>query len=134
MDFSVINIWAVLVSGIASLAIGGIWYSPLLFGRLWQMEVALSDERIKSSNMVIIFGTTFVLSLVMSLCLALFFGGKVGFTDGLLYGFFTGLFWVSAAFGVSYLFERRSFLLWFINAGYNVVTFTVMGGIIGGWK
>jgi hypothetical protein len=134
MDFSVINILAVLVSGVASLAIGGIWYSPLLFGRLWQMEVALSDERIKSSNMVIIFGTTFVLSLFMSLCLALFFGGKVGFTDGLLYGFFTGLFWVSTAFGVSYLFERRSFLLWLINAGYNVVTFTVMGGIIGGWK
>lgn len=133
MDFSVVNLWAVLVCGVASLAIGGIWYSPILFSKLWQMEVALSDERIKGANMPLIFTTTFLLSCVMALCLALFFGGQVGFTDGLLYGFFTGLFWVGAAFGVNYLFERRSFLLWFINAGYNVVTFTVMGGIIGAW-
>lgn len=134
MDFSVINIWAVLVSGIASLVIGSSWYSPWLFGRLWQMEIALSDERIMSSNMPLIFGFTFLLNVVMAINMALFFGSKVGFNDGLLYGFFTGLFWVAAALGVNYLFERRSVRLWFINAGYNVVTFTVMGGIIGGWK
>ena len=29
------------------------------------------------------------------------------------------------------LFERRSLRLWAINAGYNVVAFTVMGLIIG---
>jgi hypothetical protein len=134
MDFSVINIWAVLVCGVVSLAIGGIWYSPWLFGRLWQMEVALSDERIKSSNMPLIFGSTLLINVFISVNMALFFGGKVGLTDGLLYGFFTGLFWVSAALGVLYLFERRSFLLWLINAGYNVVTFTVIGGIVGAWK
>jgi hypothetical protein len=134
MDFSVINIWAVLVCGIASLVVGGLWYSPILFGRLWQMEVALSDEKIKSSNMAMIFGATFLLNVFMAMNMALFFGGEVGFTDGLLYGFFTGLFWVAASLGVLYLFERRSFLLWIINGGYNVVMFTLIGGIIGGWK
>ncbi|MCO4255218.1 DUF1761 domain-containing protein [Pseudarthrobacter sp. HLT1-5] len=33
--------------------------------------------------------------------------------------------------GVNYLFERRSLTLFAINAGYNIVTFTAMGAIIG---
>lgn len=45
--------------------------------------------------------------------------------------FATGLTFVAAAFGINYLFERRSLKLWAINAGYNVIAFTVMGVIIG---
>ena len=30
-----------------------------------------------------------------------------------------------------YLFERRSFKLWTINAGYHTVQFTLIGAIIG---
>jgi len=133
MDFSVVNFWAVLVCGIASLVIGGIWYSPFLFAKKWQQEANVTEEKMKNANMPVIFISTFLITMVMALNLALFFGGKVGFNDGLLYGFFTGLFWVSASLGVLYLFERRSFTLWLINGLYNVITFTVMGGIIGGW-
>jgi hypothetical protein len=133
MDFSVINIWAVLVCGVASLFIGGIWYSPFLFGKKWQKEAEISDEKIKSGNMPVIFIVTFLLTVVMAFNMALFFGGEVGFSDGLLYGFYTGLFWVSTALGVIYLYERKSFMLWFINGGFHIVVFTIIGGIIGGW-
>lgn len=40
----------------------------------------------------------------------------------------------SAAMGITYLFERKSFKLFLINAGYHVVTFTIMGLILGVWK
>ena len=30
-----------------------------------------------------------------------------------------GLFWVAAAFGITYLFERRGLALWLINGGYH---------------
>lgn len=36
--------------------------------------------------------------------------------------------------GVIYLFEQRSLKLWLINSGYQVVAFTAMGGILGGWR
>ena len=133
MDFSVINIWAVLVCGVASLVVGGIWYSPFLFGKKWQKEAEISDEKIKSGNMPVIFIVTFLLTVVMAINMALFFGGEVGFSDGLLYGFYTGLFWVSTALGVIYLYERKSFMLWFINGGFHIVVFTIIGGIIGIW-
>jgi hypothetical protein len=134
MDFSVINIWAMLVCGVASMVIGSIWYSPFLFGKRWQREVGLSDEKIKSANMPVIFISTFLLTVIMSVNMALFFGGQVGFSDGLLYGFITGLFWVSAALGVIYLYERKSFMLWIINGGYQIIMFTLIGGIVGAWK
>lgn len=133
MDFSVVNIWAVLLCGVASLVIGGLWYSPFLFARRWQQEAGVTEEKMKGANMPVIFLLTFLLSSVMAFNMALFFGGKVGFSDGLLYGFYTGLFWVSAALGVLYLFERKSFTFWLINGGYNILVFTVIGGIIGGW-
>lgn len=129
-----INIWAVLVCGVLSLLVGGLWYSPLLFGNRWQKEVGHSEEDMKKSNMPLIFITTFLLTVIMAVNLELFYGTEVGFSDGALYGFFTGLFWVSAALGVMNLFERRSFVFWLINAGYNVVMFTAMGAIIGAWQ
>ena len=46
----------------------------------------------------------------------------------------TGLGWVAMSLGVIYLFEPRPFKLWLINSGYQVLTYTVMGGILGAWK
>ena len=30
-----LNYWAVLVSAVASMTIGALWYSPILFGKIW---------------------------------------------------------------------------------------------------
>src|SRR5262245_52781870 len=35
MDFSKINFIAVLVSALSTFVLGGLWYSPLLFGKAW---------------------------------------------------------------------------------------------------
>jgi hypothetical protein len=43
------------------------------------------------------------------------------------------LTFVAMALGVTYLFEFRSLRLWAINAGYEVVVFSVMGVILGAW-
>jgi hypothetical protein len=40
---------------------------------------------------------------------------------------------VATAFGVVYLFEQRSFALWGIDAGYQILAFTLMGAILGAW-
>lgn len=49
-------------------------------------------------------------------------------------GLVTGLGWVAMSLGVIYLFEQRPFKLWLINSGYQVLTYTVMGGILAAWK
>jgi len=35
--------------------------------------------------------------------------------------------------GVNYLYQRRSFKLWAIDAGYQIVFLSVMGLILGAW-
>jgi drug/metabolite transporter (DMT)-like permease len=52
---------------------------------------------------------------------------------GLGAGFSAGLCWVSASFGVNYLFERKSMKLFLINAGYHTLQFTVIGLILALW-
>jgi hypothetical protein len=67
-----INWLAVLVAGISAFAIGGIWYSPGLFGKAWMTENNLNEEEIKKSNKGKIFGFTFVFSVMMAINLAMF--------------------------------------------------------------
>jgi hypothetical protein len=63
----------------------------------------------------------------------MFIGPEANLLDGLFAGFMAGFTFVAAAFGISYLFEFRPIKLWLINAGYQVVVFSVMGAILGAW-
>ena len=129
------NYWAVLVSALSTFLIGGIWYSPMAFGKAWMKENGFSEEDLKTKgNMGKIFGLAFVLGLVAAVNLAMFLGREADFKMGAFYGFLAGFGWVATFIGTHYLFERRSFKLFLINAGYSIVALTVMGMILGAWK
>jgi len=126
-----INWIAVLLCGVASLVLGGLWYSPALFARSWQRAAGLSDEQAKSGNMAMIFGGAFVLSLVAAAVFAMFLGRQMGVGPATAAGVSAGLCWVAASFGINYLFERRPLSLWLINGGYHTLQFTLFGLILG---
>ncbi len=130
-----LNYWAILVSALSTFLIGGIWYSPMAFGNAWMKENGFSEEDLKKrGNMGKIFGLAFVLGLIAAVNLAIFLGGEADFKMGAFYGFLAGFGWVATFIGTHYLFERRSFKLFLINAGYSIVALTVMGMILGAWK
>ncbi len=131
--FAQINWWSVLVATLAAFLIGSLWYSPVLFGKTWQKELKLSDEEIKNANMFRIMGLAFVLNGVAAVVLDMFIGPDAGFAAGAMAGLLIGLAWVATAFGVNYLFARKTFRLYLIDAGYFVLFFPVMGGILGAW-
>ena len=134
MDPAQLNIVAILAAALASFAIGGLWYSQLLFGNLWMRQAKISEEMAASANMVRTFGLAFVAALVIACNLAIFLGSGIGATAGALYGFLAGLGWVAMAFAINDLFEQRPLRLFLVNAGYHTVAFTVMGLIIGAWQ
>ena len=39
------NIWAVLAAAASGFVLGGLWYSPALFGKAWQREIGLSEAQ-----------------------------------------------------------------------------------------
>jgi len=127
------NVLAVLAAAVATFVLGGLWYSPALFGKAWQREAGVTDEQMRTSNKARVFGLAFILSLVAAVVFALFLGPRPPMSLGLGAGFSAGLCWVAASFGINYLFEQRSFKLWLINAGYHTLQFTIIGLILALW-
>ncbi|ESQ88212.1 hypothetical protein ABAC460_16250 [Asticcacaulis sp. AC460] len=128
-----INWLATVAAAIAAFGLGGVWYSPLLFGKAWQREAGVSDEAMKNGNMGVIFGGAFALTLLASVVFAFFLGPKPALPFAVGAGAAAGIAWVAAAFGINYLFERKSLTLFAINGGYNALLFTVIGLILGLW-
>ncbi len=129
------NYLAILVAAVSTFLLGGLWFSPLMFLRPWMQELGLTEEHCKKQgNIGAIMGVSFILELIMAFNLAAFIGPKASLAFGLGAGAAAGFGWVALAFGVTYLFERKSFRFFLINAGYHGVAFTVMGGILGVWK
>lgn len=123
---------AVAVAAIAGFPLGALWYGPL-FGSAWMALTGITKERARRANMGKIYGTTLVLNIIIATSLAMFIGSTADLQDGLFAGFMAGLTYVAAAFGITYLFEFRPLKLWAINAGYQVVVFSIMGAILGVW-
>ncbi len=133
MDLSQLNYLAIAVGALSTFLIGGIWYSPIMFANAWMKENGFTEDQLKKGNAGVIFGGAFVAALIMSFNLAAFLGSEADLVWGATAGALTGIGWVSMAIATIYLFERRSLKLFFINAGYQVVAFTIMGAILGAW-
>jgi hypothetical protein len=126
-----VNMLAVLLCGVSSMMLGAIWYSPVLFAGAWQRGAGLGDEALAGGNMALIYGLAFALSLAAAYVFAMFLGTEMGLWPSVAAGGAAGLFWVAAAFGINYLFERKSLRLWLINGGYHAVQFVLFGLILG---
>ena len=126
---------AVVVAALSAFLVGGIWYSPLAFARPWMAANGFTEESLRErGGTARIFGVAFVLVLVASVNLAFFLGAEdTTATWGASAGALTAL-WIASAFGVTYLFERKPMKLFFIDAGYHVVAFPLMGLILGAWR
>ncbi len=137
MDISTINWWAVLVAGISAFVLGGIWYSPGLFGKAWLQESQVTEAAIQKSNKGKIFGFTAVFSLLMAVNLAMFLTDspqqKTDLSWGMTAGFLTGI-WTFCAIAIHSLFELKTWRYIFINGGYSLVSLVIMGAIIGLWR
>jgi hypothetical protein len=126
-----LNIWAVIVAAVSAFALGGLWYSPVLFAKAWQGAAGLSDAELKQGKPAVIFGLAFLLALVAAFVFALFLGPHPAMPLALGAGFSAGLCWVTASFGINYLFERKRMKLFLINGGYHTLQFTLYGLVFG---
>ncbi|HEY1657283.1 MAG TPA: DUF1761 domain-containing protein [Candidatus Sulfotelmatobacter sp.] len=130
-----INWLAVVAAAVSTFVLGGLWYSPFLFGRVWMAVNNLNEADLAKSNMGKIFGLSFVLALIMAANLAAFLAEpKTTALWGATAGFLAGFGWVALSIATIALFERRSWKYVLINGGYMTVSFVIMGLIIGAWR
>lgn len=127
---STINWLAVFLAAIVPFVSGFLWYGPL-FGRTWMRLTGITEEQARGANMALTFGVAFVLQFVAAAVLAMFIGPDATLAFATMAAFSVGACWVATAYGVTYLFEQRPIALWATNAGYHVVTYTLMGVVLG---
>jgi hypothetical protein len=129
-----INWLAVIVAALTSFVVGGLWYSPMLLGKAWQAENKLTDEQIRGGSKARIFGFTLLWSIIMAANLAFFVAGVESLGEVLFYSFAAGFGWVSLGLFVIGLFELKSTRYMLINAGYQTISFLLMGLVLGLWR
>jgi hypothetical protein len=129
-----VNHFAVATAAVSTFVIGGLWYSPLLFQKRWMAANGIRDEDLQKGGTATIFVLSFVFALVMAVNLAMFLDAP---DTTIAWGAAAGLLaavWVALGIATIALFERRSWSYILINAGYWLVSFVVMGTIIGAWR
>jgi hypothetical protein len=132
MSLDHLNLLAILAATVAAFLIGGLWYSPVLFGRAWERANGFSESPQASPK---VFAISFLLMLVMAVNLAMFLNdAKTTAAWGAIAGFLAGFGWAAMGLGVVALFERRSWKYSMINGGYLTVALTLMGLILGAWR
>ena len=135
MDQAAINLWAVLAAVVAKQAIGFVWYSPFLFGRLFaecsgQTEAEMQPRMLKAIRGDVLGAvvTALVLAHIIS------YAGVIGPFFGALVGLLCCLgFTIPAAAG-PVLFEQRPLKLLALQSGYMALALAAMGAILGGWQ
>ena len=158
-----INFGILALAALIPMVVGFIWYNPKFLGTIWMNESGMTEEKMKSGNMPLIFGLSYVFSFFVSMGLmsivihqwgvfSLVGGDAAAFTSGTaqalmteygdgfrtfkhgaLHGALTGIFIGLPIIATNALYERKSFKHAMVNIGYWVVSMALMGGVICQW-
>ncbi|WP_397364164.1 DUF1761 domain-containing protein [Olleya sp. R77988] len=156
------NYLAIAVAAIVPILIGFVWYNPKTFGTAWMRHAEMTEDKMKSGNMPVVFGITLLLSFVLAFFVQTLTIHQMGavqlaggdpalakpslaafmadykdafrtFKHGALHGVLAGIFLFFPVIAINGLFERKSWKYIFINSGYWIVSLAAMGAIVCGW-
>jgi hypothetical protein len=139
-----VNIWAVLVSGIIAMVIGGLWYGPVL-GKQWIASMGWSEQAVQEkmkggmSSMWSSYLIMFIGALLMAYVLArsVMYGemvrGYAPASAAVIFAVANWLGFVAPATVGGVVWEGKPWKWWFITAGYFLVTLIVMGLVLAFW-
>ena len=139
------NFLPFLLSGVAALAIGAVYYHPKVFGTMWMHSAGLNEDKLKGGNMAVIFGVAFLMAVMIAMfmgnsmaehiALNPHFDPKTGpFGHGAVHGLVTSIFLIIPVIVTISLFERRNFKYMLSHALYWIITFMAIGAIVTGMQ
>ena len=122
---------AVLVAAAVCFVIGGLWFSPILFGTRWLQELHVANpEASRAVGALLALPAAFVAALVLGLLIR---SAGVSSAAG---GAGMGVI-VWGGFGIAIhlpaIFLERAPARTAIDAGHKFVVYVAMGAIIGAW-
>lgn len=134
------NYLAIGAGALLAMVVGSLWYSPLLFGRLWmrlnKMSGDMGNSKQMQTEMAVIYGLQLVFAFLQVYVLALVIEGWEGVSA------VSASLWIWLGFVVPIL---AGSVMWTmekwqdklarfgVQAGYNLILFTLFGYIFGVW-
>jgi hypothetical protein len=130
---------AVIVATLVHYILGGLWYSPLLFGKKFIQLINWTPEQLRqaeSQSHAKELALAFVMSLVLIYVLAHFvqYTKATNALGGIQTAFWIWLGFVVTTQAPTVIFEGRSFGLFAINVAYQLVGCALAGAILAIWR
>lgn len=131
---SSLNFWAVLVAASSAFIVGWLWYGPL-FGKQWMKLNGFSKEDLMEGgmSMPVIMIINYIATALAAVAIAMFIGAEATAAFGIFAGLMIAIFWIGTSRLNDVLYERKPWGLFFINTGYNVAIYAIMGAVLGAW-
>ena len=128
-----VNLWAVLVSAILNIVIGTLWYSPLLFGKIWMEANGINEEEMKGAYKAYL--GAFLNSFISAYVLSVFINwiGAENALQGAFIGFLAWLGFVATTQFSAVLWEKKPLNLYGIHAGVMLLNLIAMGALLAWW-
>ena len=116
------------LAALAAFLVGFLWYTAL-FGKVWQRETGITDEDAKS-GMALTHGVAFLMMYLIA-----YFTYSNHINDGnaghgAFHAMMSCLKFAIPLLVINYMYQKKSFVLILIDAGYAVVFFCVIGAMI----
>ena len=135
-----VNLLSVLVAAIATMVVGFLWYSPILFAKPWMVLMGYDpNDKAKLEEMRESAGKSYALSFVASLVSAFVLAKIILIMTvnsalyGMKIGFAVWLGFVATVQLTEVLFAKKPVKLYLINTGYQMVCYLAMGAILAVW-
>lgn len=132
LPLDTVNWIAVVIGMLLSMVAGALWYGPI-FGKLWLRLIDKTMEEIEENPMD-------YLKTAIAACVAMLFLNMVvvafgarTFGAGLLTGALVFIGFGATQTLVYTLFEGPKESVWLLHASYQLIVFTIMGGVFSIW-
>jgi hypothetical protein len=135
-----INLFAILASAVASMAVGFLWYSPLVLGGPWMDAMGYTPQQLRKmqKKMGALYGLSFLLSMLMAYALTYVMAFAFNFWEGrydiVAIGFLSALLmwggFVAPVQATDVIFGDRPWKLFWINTSYQLASLLAMGLVL----
>lgn len=141
VNYEMINLstnWVtVLAAAVASMILGFLWYSPILFGKEW-MELSgikKSDMAKAKKKMAATYTVAFLVAIITSFVLKQFIDlfYIVNLFDAVQLAFWIWFGFVATTLIGGILYEGKSWKLFVINSGYQLASIMLMAVVLSYW-
>jgi surface polysaccharide O-acyltransferase-like enzyme len=133
-----LNLLAILVAVIFNMVLGALWYSPIMFAKPWMKAMGFDKHDMGKMNQGAgpKYGLMFTASIVIAVILSLFIGqfGVQSFRDGMVIGFLCWLGFATTAQFTNWAFSGKPKELYVINTTYQLVAYSLIGGLLAVWR